>query len=406
MPVFKTFLLLSIFCFSIVSSVFAEDILLFDKANRFYVAEQYDKALTYYVKALESDEKGEYTDLTILLIGKCLKKLGNWEKAEETLGTLMKKYPRSEWADDALLCLSEHYLNKASKQNYLKSIDLLKQIITHFPNRDTAPKAMNKIGECYLNMGEFKKAEQWFNVLLKRTQDTDLLAAAFFNLARIYSSPGFDKKNPEKSIEFLKAILQHHPDYPRLPAVYFALGNIYLELQKYREAFDMFTSVVDKFPDSWYAAFSQSQKLLYHKNLKDYSTLTDEYEKFIKNYPVPPNNLIEHPLPENKSEKSTDNELKIKADHLEYRYFSNVETVWEDIKIIADQALYNSETLTLQCSGHVKLIKSSGLTVTGDYINIFFETQEGFAGGNALLKRKTQDGEKIEKGQTIRFKLN
>ncbi|MFN0150214.1 MAG: outer membrane protein assembly factor BamD [bacterium] len=135
-------------------------------------------------------------------LGKSYTGLGDYPAAERELNTVIREYPDSEWADDALFTLAEALWDQ-SKPSQLdqtvtnQTIEKLREFINRYPESDRMTdaqallaKARGRLaqkeydnGALYLRLGDTIAARAYFASVLQEYADTEWAAAAQFGMA-------------------------------------------------------------------------------------------------------------------------------------------------------------------------------------------------------------------------------
>jgi tetratricopeptide (TPR) repeat protein len=112
---------------------------------------------------------------------------------------LMAKYPRSRYVPHAFLAFGDHYF---TEEDIDKAIQLYQKVLT-FGATDAAPHAHFKLGWCWLNRSDHKKALDAFVKAVEAVERIDLengyelRRAALKDLVRAYAQVGQPAKAPE-----------------------------------------------------------------------------------------------------------------------------------------------------------------------------------------------------------------
>lgn len=135
-------------------------------------------------------------------LGKAYAGLGDYPAAERELNTVIREYPESEFADDALFTLAEALWDQ-SKPSQLdqtvtnQTIDKLREFLNRYPESDRLDdaralmlKARSRLaqkeydnGALYLRLGDTIAARAYFTSVLRDYADTEWAGAAQFGMA-------------------------------------------------------------------------------------------------------------------------------------------------------------------------------------------------------------------------------
>ena len=122
-------------------------------ADSYFSLNQYSSAVKYYDQALASGSPGaDYALFQKAVVQGLLKR--NTEKVS-TFAQLIRKYPRSEYVDDALLQMGIYYF---LKEDYTDARDKLETLVKDYPNSVLVPRAKNTIGLIFYNESDYQNA--------------------------------------------------------------------------------------------------------------------------------------------------------------------------------------------------------------------------------------------------------
>jgi len=158
---------------------------------------------------------------------------------------LLRRFPNSEYADDALMAMAE----SAQKQKqYGQAISLYRKLLT-VPNTVFLPDAQFHIAECYEQMGK--------------------------------EHPG----NYEQALKEYKAVMDKFPDSRFAPEAIVKIANFYYELKDYPRAVEIYEKTLRDYPD---AKFVDLILLNYGKclfRMKDFSGAAAKFDNLVSHYP-------------------------------------------------------------------------------------------------------------------------
>lgn len=124
-----------------------------------------DEAIGILRKLLSLPEN-RLTAPALYRLGVLLARKGRKEEAEAQFLGLLREFPGSEEADDALYKLAEIFsYNK-------EALKFLKRLVEEFPDSPLADDALHREAEIYLKLGERRKAEETLKLLSERYPDS------------------------------------------------------------------------------------------------------------------------------------------------------------------------------------------------------------------------------------------
>jgi len=110
-------------------------------ADCYFISAEYSNAVEYYDKAIKI--KLLDPDYAYFQKGLCQGALGKYTQKITTLTNLLDSFPKTNYADDAIYELAGTYLLQNDNENALKFYN---KVITDYPNKSYAKKAMLKVG--------------------------------------------------------------------------------------------------------------------------------------------------------------------------------------------------------------------------------------------------------------------
>lgn len=122
-------------------------------------------------------------------------KENNISKAVEAFQTLIKDYPTSPKAPEAMFKLGTLYQNKMVKnlsedESLKKAVDLFSQVYVKYPDSKIAPKAMFMSGFILANdIHDFHRATETFRSFLQKYPDNELATSAREELSNMGMTP-------------------------------------------------------------------------------------------------------------------------------------------------------------------------------------------------------------------------
>lgn len=156
-----------------------------DAQNRigdcYFSARNFAKAEEFYNSAVKLDPNiGDYAVFQSGYIDGLQK---NYARKIEKMEKLIREYPNSEYADDALYEMGRSYL---MLENNNQAILTYQRILTQYPNSDIARKAAVEIGMTYDNMGNTQKAIAAYKNVIETYHGSQEAFTALESLESLY----------------------------------------------------------------------------------------------------------------------------------------------------------------------------------------------------------------------------
>ncbi len=242
-------------------------------ADAYYGADNYEKALLHYgtVSSTNDEVAEEATFNSAMILGY----KGDTQKKIIELENFIKKYPKSEWFDDANYELgvsyqmkedynnSNKYFNKVindKKEIELVALSMLgrannyaqlneneralneyKTIAKEFKNSDYSAQAVIAAKSIYVKQGKIKEYETWAQSTGYNLSTEEKEELSFTNAQNVYLENNFDK-----AIELLNDFINYYPNSNRLITAKYYLGNSYYKTNDFTNAKTQLTIIASQ----------------------------------------------------------------------------------------------------------------------------------------------------------------
>jgi len=234
------------------SKKIADKKILSDAYNRtadcYFVNKNLNEAITNYNKVIEM----KIYDVDYALYQKAMAQ-GASNKNDskiETLTSLTKKYPRSNYSDDSYYEIAKTY---NSKGNFSKAIEVYNKLIKEYPNSTFKKTAMLELGLVYNNIDNNQEALKILKEVVEKYPGTPESKDALINIKNIY----VENSNVEDFFVYVKNIPFANVSNTEQDSItYLAAYNQYL-LNDCEKAKKGFTNYIEKFPQGFFIANSQ-----------------------------------------------------------------------------------------------------------------------------------------------------
>ncbi len=177
---------------------------------------RYEEARTAFKKIVERHPQSSFAPRARFLIGEAYYRESQWDKAITEFQTFLAFYPRHQIADLVQFRLAMAYYDqmKPVEQDQAitqKAMDAFKTLVREYPESRYAADALAKIDICrgrlaqkelwvasyYLNQGNPAAARQRLEGVIKDYPRTLIIPEALFRLGEVYSSDGRTREAQE-----------------------------------------------------------------------------------------------------------------------------------------------------------------------------------------------------------------
>jgi outer membrane protein assembly factor BamD (BamD/ComL family) len=202
--------------------------------------------LAFGVALIAADDpaKGHYESALYFLQNQ------KYQQAVDDLNFIVKSFPKSDYADDALLQLGLYYFDQEKKLD--QALTYFTQIKDGYTNSNSAPPAYYYLGQIYLTKRDAAALDEAF--------------ANFERVTRVFPSSTWVDKSLvgagtalkwrsefDKAYEEFSKVKVRFADSPLAPQAQYEMGICSLYSDHFQEAVIDFQQVIDRFPASEYA---------------------------------------------------------------------------------------------------------------------------------------------------------
>jgi tetratricopeptide (TPR) repeat protein len=231
---------------------------------------QYSDAIKYYDDAIAAKFPGFQYALFQKAIIEGLR--GNNTDKLLALESLIDKYPRSEYADDAMFQLGITY---QEIQQSSKATDALKRLVTDYPNSGLVNNALLRLGLVAYNSGNPQAAIDYYKQVFSHSPEPGEADAAMSALREIYIK---DMGDSEAFASFLETVPGYKLDNIGRDTLAFDAAETAYESGNYERAVTNFTEYIRKFPNGIHILLARFHRGESYAVLKQYTPALQDYE--------------------------------------------------------------------------------------------------------------------------------
>jgi len=234
--------------------------------------------LKKYKLALSELQKTS-TDEALYLRGKASKELGDQEGEIAAFGELRKKYPRSNFSQEAYFRLGNYYYNQ---KRYEEAVEEFDKIVQFFPQSPLLSESNYWLGWSFFKLTEYQKASGYFKKVGEYEENLELSQRALFMAAESL----YNLKDYQKAREAYIKFIEMYPEGDFSANAQYAIAWTYLESKEYKASAEEFKKLISIYPDS---KFTEEAQFRVSKNYflsGDKNMAKAELEKFINLYTI------------------------------------------------------------------------------------------------------------------------
>ena len=223
---------------------------------------------------IEKYPKSAYADDALFQLGITYQEIKQATKATESFKQLVGNYPNSDLVNDALLRLGLVAYNQGNRQ---AALEYYKQVFSHSPKKEEADAAMTALREIYIkDMGD----PDGYAAFLETIPGYSLENSEKDQLAFDAAENAYENAQYEKAITGYTNYINRYPNGINLLAARYHRGESYAVLEQYSNALKDYEWVLAKGRGRFYVdALGKAAQIAYH-NEKDFKKAYDYYSKW------------------------------------------------------------------------------------------------------------------------------
>ena len=191
-----------------------------------------------------------YTPDFLFTDGMAALQLGENEAARQRLGQLLERFAAHESAPYGRYYLAYAYFNQTL---FDTAAVHFARVVDETPDIEVAPDAAFRRAECFYNAEQYERAGSAYREMIDRYPDSPLREDALYNIAwcALNALPAGDEAPDMAPVrDGFSAYLDAYPDGRYVAMAQYTLAEIRFNEGGYDEAYELFSDVKARFPDS------------------------------------------------------------------------------------------------------------------------------------------------------------
>lgn len=210
----------------------------------------------------------------------------------------IEEYPNSNLTPIALFFTGRSYQKIDRPQEALAAF---LKIIDEYPDYDNVPLAnknfdiplvIYELGVTYLDLGDEKKADEYFNIILGEYPDTGawhLVQSEYYKIEPLYEAGKY-----QEAIDKSYQVLEKNPGDEFVGGILYTIGRGYYDLGDHNNALTIFQKIIDEYPDDSYAPRAVYKMGWIYYKLGEYERVEEYANKLLKEYPDVPRMMADN----------------------------------------------------------------------------------------------------------------
>ncbi len=221
-------------------------IIYYSLGDAYYNRRNYSTAVQFYKRLLDNYSDTKFIFDAINGIQYSYTALGTPEKAAKIIDEYILRNPYSKYGDKILIKKGEIFFNA----NMFSEAKLaFKEFIATYPNSTLVPSAYYRIGKSALKLNQFADAEFNLRRVVEDYPNSESGIAAAADLAKLY----LDKKEDEKAIEVLDAVLNKAEKSDKFAELIYYKGLAEIDLGRIKDVYKTYNSLISTYPETVFA---------------------------------------------------------------------------------------------------------------------------------------------------------
>jgi len=249
----------------------------FQYAQSLFKAEKFGEAINEFNALRAKYPRSQYADQALYFIGWIHFQQAKYNEAIESYKNVMSAYPKTPLGALLEYSIGDAYYNLGS---YDAAIESYTKVLNSYPSSSYVTDAVNGIQYSYMAKGEPEKAAALINDFVEKNSKQNFADQLFFKKGEIY----YGQRSYEKARESYSQFINEYPKSPLIPDAYYWLGKCCQNLNKTDEALKYYDIVVKSYPSNQLAANSVIESGAIYFGQKKYDKAIAVYDQALGHF--------------------------------------------------------------------------------------------------------------------------
>lgn len=223
-----------------------EPIIYYSIGDAFFNLGRYDSAIVYYQNVIAQFPSSNYIFDAVNGIQFSYVAASNPERAISFIDEFITRNPNFKNADQIYFKKGEIHYGLRQYENAQRSY---REFVARYPSSTLVPDAYYWIGKSAQSLNQFEEAIFNFDRVFRDHKSSETAAASILEIGNIHRATG----NYQDAVNAYDRGINELNKSPRLPEILFNKGNTLVQMDMFREAYEVFDEVSMYYPNTLFA---------------------------------------------------------------------------------------------------------------------------------------------------------
>ncbi len=176
---------------------------------------------------------------------------GKWDKGLVIFEKIIRVYPRSRHLEESYFLMAKSFHNKFKDEmsdNLLEITERYQTAMNKFPESDHVVDALLSTGKCYFQVGQYYEATKYFDLALKKGKDRQVMAETLMYRGKIFVLT----KNPLMALRCFEKVGQEYSESKYVQEAKLEIAKTLYQIKSFKRSLAVLSEIVTMRPDSIY----------------------------------------------------------------------------------------------------------------------------------------------------------
>ncbi len=190
-------------------------------------------------------------DCPLFLKAKECYRAGKWDKALVIFEKIIRVYPRSRHLEESYFLMAKSFHDKFKDEmadHLLEITERYQTAMNKFPESNHVVDALLSMGKCFFHVGQYYEATTYFDLAIKKGKDRQVMAETLFYRGKIFALT----KNPLMALRCLEKVDQEYSESKYAQEAKLEIAKTLYQMKSFKRSLGVLSEFVTMRPDSIY----------------------------------------------------------------------------------------------------------------------------------------------------------